>query len=945
MITYVVKLKQVGSLPDLDHEIWYQSFYGTQDPINPYIFTEQSGVLNGPNMIPQFPAIIGEPGLVKNLSEYTTGNIDELLPPPGGGGQTVLIKGPIDIDVSYIFGGGSEIFVDDDVPLRILPERVLTLKDDTRVSGCIQTWEGIEVLENASLKVDGSSRPATPAVVTIEDADVAVTLNDGSALLCKKADFFNNFTGIYVKPNATGLNSINLQLQDANFEVMALKPPYTPSQPGNAGVILNDLGLVVIGRNSYKNMIYGIQARNTNLLTTQDYFENIGKVGIDAVGNGQVLWQTGKGNDPANPNFLNCNTGINTDNIHVLAVQNNAMQKVFTGVSIDGGSALSRDYAVFNNDIQASDLGIWLKDVRTRNFGRIYQNSVSVSGNLQNGTAIRGDNLKGIKGGNLTDTRWYQNTIDLEAAIKGISVQYSGFLNITENEISFSDVSPKSGIYITDASESILSCNVVQGASGSGTQLGIEVSHLRSTDIACNTLSQLRQCIQFNGINMLENRIKGNSLTDFNSGFQYGYLNVDGAITGKQFFTGNRWLSSPGTGGYGLIHWGSSFQTSSSQLSVDADGEPGDEPWYSSTEYTTSGIPMILIGQGDNYQCAAEYNGCPPAIPPGQNDYVTELDIAIARGTSFTNTYPQAQSWMARRMLHRKLISNPDLATSGSVVDSFLQVGAGSSEAAFEILSRDLEQALAMDSTSAANLADARDSLQELAYLITSLDSLILISSDSAEVDSLFDIRDSLVAKSAVWAVQIDSLEKSWTQNVRATAYNLQAVNAAIQDTAVYESNQKTVNAIWLDMLAEGRSNPDSAEASILSGIAGQCPLSGGLAVFQARALLGNGAVYDDQVLCAPAQPIKLPPSTDHELEVSTHPNPASEFLVVAFGKPLPEGSIVLFDLMGRQVLRESFTDESQQLVLDVSRLPSGIYLLWVSGGSSQLTRTISISK
>ncbi len=78
---------------------------------------------------------------------------------------------------------------------------------------------------------------------------------------------------------------------------------------------------------------------------------------------------------------------------------------------------------------------------------------------------------------------------------------------------------------------------------------------------------------------------------------------------------------------------------------------------------------------------------------------------------------------------------------------------------------------------------------------------------------------------------------------------------------------------------------------------------------------------------------------------VRVYPNPASEFLVVAFGKPLPEGSIVLFDLMGRQVLRESFTDESQQLVLDVSRLPSGIYLLWVSGGSSQLTRTISISK
>ena len=68
-------------------------------------------------------------------------------------------------------------------------------------------------------------------------------------------------------------------------------------------------------------------------------------------------------------------------------------------------------------------------------------------------------------------------------------------------------------------------------------------------------------------------------------------------------------------------------------------------------------------------------------------------------------------------------------------------------------------------------------------------------------------------------------------------------------------------------------------------------------------------------------------------------PNPASEMVKIDFGAPLGQAAILrLSDINGRMVTTQQIEATAQQVLIDVSSLPSGLWMIQLSLEDGQRT-------
>ena len=171
------------------------------------------------------------------------------------------------------------------------------------------------------------------------------------------------------------------------------------------------------------------------------------------------------------------------------------------------------------------------------------------------------------------------------------------------------------------------------------------------------------------------------------------------------------------------------------------------------------------------------------------------------------------------------------------------------------------------------------------------------------------------------------------------------SANTAITATHLWEHNQRNYNRIWLQMVADTLAEPDSNQAATLLYIAYQCPFAGGEAVYQARALLGEGYAYDDSTLCAPVMPL-VRKDKETAPNFTAYPNPGQNYVVVELEEVArSKGIVLLTDLLGRKVKLQLINDGDQQFYLMLDAVPSGMYHLSVSLEGKVSTRLFSIVK
>jgi hypothetical protein len=187
-----------------------------------------------------------------------------------------------------------------------------------------------------------------------------------------------------------------------------------------------------------------------------------------------------------------------------------------------------------------------------------------------------------------------------------------------------------------------------------------------------------------------------------------------------------------------------------------------------------------------------------------------------------------------------------------------------------------------------------------------------------------------------------NALFLQWNSNIVAALNNLLIENNSIPAIEVYEQNQKLVNTIMLQKMISNDWSFTPSEKVQINVIANQCPFTGGEGVYRARALAANYELnsYNYEMICITT--MAGPRSNiDKENKVSFYPNPTSDFVnIITENRDQKIMSISLSNLNGKILLTKTLEALSDEYVLDVSAINSGIYLIQV-----ELSSGIKINK
>jgi hypothetical protein len=138
--------------------------------------------------------------------------------------------------------------------------------------------------------------------------------------------------------------------------------------------------------------------------------------------------------------------------------------------------------------------------------------------------------------------------------------------------------------------------------------------------------------------------------------------------------------------------------------------------------------------------------------------------------------------------------------------------------------------------------------------------------------------------------------------------------------------------------VAQGSLQYSAPQITTLTGIANQCPATGGNAVFRARAMLEtvlDGAEYDDEQLCGQQLVAKNPKlqftNPSDELTVDMFPNPGKDQLNLSWKPMEGSGQLLFRDQLGRAILARTLDMAQGFAALDMHDVEPGIYFCQIN--------------
>ena len=179
-------------------------------------------------------------------------------------------------------------------------------------------------------------------------------------------------------------------------------------------------------------------------------------------------------------------------------------------------------------------------------------------------------------------------------------------------------------------------------------------------------------------------------------------------------------------------------------------------------------------------------------------------------------------------------------------------------------------------------------------------------------------------------------------------------LNDVIATTAVYETNTKAVNDIYLRTVAKQHTeNITMADRAVVNYIAAQCPYTGGTAVYVARALqasIRKDTFYNDTENCFQqginyrvVKPKKEDKTEVGEINIKIFPNPASSFVTIIANQANQTNNTIQFiDVLGRMVSEQVWALGSNKIIIPTENLVTGVYQCRILDSNNSL---ISIQK
>jgi len=873
---------------------------------------------------------------------------------------TIILDGTLNVDVDYTLGQNngsiSTLTLLGDSRINVKSGNTLRIRE-VEIAGCLTLWDAIVVEDGATLILEET---------VLTNGENAVRVEDGGNLIVRNAEFKGNHVGIFSPndPNEIARQRTDISVLGSNFDFrvgsglntedvlfspdpILLNPRF--GETPRAGAELNDIGNVAVfangginnRRNEFKNIANGLILNESKVSISGSEFDDLPSVlGQGPSGNGVLV--TGD-----TYNFSTYRVEISSDENMSGGFGDVDFTRMETAVRINRGAQVN----VFGTTMSFVENGLVSSDATVIRF---YDNEVTAT---QNGFARFGPSFIGrsyvrnntfvaqslhggiaepaairLVGGNFssrTHSVW-ENDITLDGAIHGlISTALSG-VKVRDNTFNWEagKMFGTHAVTLFGGGYPLITGNLIQGVTGAPfTETdGIRMFMTDRPTVGCNTFKNVETQLTFFGNNQRA-RVQGNNFFDGGIGLKYGdpLVTNDPTFTGPQVHKANRWIG-PFQGFEAAFYNGTSLEQSLSRFVVDTDDgtdflptmfNPGVNTWFSND--VGSNTPFYT---------------CPSGTPPTPNNLQGGGVIKdIVDGTYQPANTWQATRWLADSRVQRAFVNKEFTAQTyqswqrykaeGKVVtasdfqavESLLSVSGSDDIADYETIGILSEDAEALQQQYASATVQALGSGTISATMDANRVSLL---QNIAEVEeSIAVYNNSFLASATQGFALAKSLNASLSPNIHLK-------------TSLPAKNQKFINALIVEIFEQGM---DAAvfDAKTLTEIAVQCPLNGGEAVYQARALAEslnvkyNTADVDD---CTGAGSKNNYEDTEIALAsgLQIYPNPAQQFVEFSSGD-LAITTIEVSDARGRLLIHEDYANLPRaQGRVELTGLKAGVY-------------------
>ena len=841
-------------------------------------------------------------------------------------------------------------------------------------TGC-RLWRGIEVLESNPVLT------ATSIIIdncTIQDAFAGVTLHNKRRYAIVDTKFLNNRVGLKVprEPITGGGGNIlhdlitTEKLARNTFKTIGnLLPPFC-NQRGAIGIEFNDMfnGLVDIpdpnGLTSgvvtvFDNLNFGILVRNTSVTIGRTKFTNmelLNNAAVYAENSDLTIANHIYQNANYTRTFDNCYYGIRSSASRI-AASYNTMTNTQYGIyaTIATTNSVTTPLSITNNTLTCSQRGIFVGNSLPNFSGSINDNIITMS-NAANSANVTGIWLSGT--GSFTNALMQYNRITLNKAQTGIylnnivstsNTQAAPGLFVSTNTITLTDPTNVQGILLAGGQTARIKENTITGVPPSSTARGIWVSGSKSNAIVCNTVDKIKEGIVFSGdctisgVNTSE--VGRNQFGKHTIGLYY----TGTAITGDQKLNGNIWSVDP-----------AACSTNAAQNdNVAALLQSFDK--YTVNPNQATGVPNTTFDPPTKTPGWFYYPINPNDPNKGCNDLLrpaagSSFDYSVATGDLSIMIFEAGLRWTAERALLNKIAEDPTMLQD-SVLADFAAQKAQESVGIYNNL-----EAAAIDvlTPSAAAKQQLENYDLQMTGLLDDMRYLDALQTDpTLTVGQLNTYRaqyDGKVTQLKLVQENMTTLQTALNNANEAELNALLATNGAAPSVEIFEQNEKLFNSIYYVTTAKGNYDFTAQQRDDLLAIAGQCPYSGGDAVFKARTVcaLFDETVYDDRSLCA-AQGvlwrIKKPKAAilaeSNALQVRVYPNPTASQTTVFVGNTHTDLQLTLNDALGRTLAVLPIVATVSQIAVPLDATPAGLYVLTLrdNAGNTVYQQKVNVIK
>ena len=703
--------------------------------------------------------------------------------------------------------------------------------------------------------------------------------------------------GMYINQNNSVFSSLN-----NNFERLA------------AGIVLLGTTGTVEGNGFAEMNAHADAYPTSNYIFSGDALRMVG-----------TGWQTLRA---FNNTIKDCRVGIGAGEAGLTAYSNTISGAEYGIVGVVNQPNFIRigdDNPSLANIVNSTTNGIWVSATDPNGQVDIIQNTVTTT-DPANGEGIVLLFSKGegeIRG----------NTVNIDEAGMGIGLLSSDNVRVVGNTVNLANAAlADAGISLYGANQCVIQDNDISGAGISGAQNeGIRISSSSGNTYCCNTVDNTRYGVSVIGPSMATDKFRGNTFGNHTAGL---WLDSPSAILGSQEHTENCWNGSGGA------VWSGATEFEGQQFPFLVD--PGDMACFMPPSVTPA------VGWFDDFDNENVSDVCSQAacVIEGFNHESPDIAKIISGEAGSGSVYANTVLWSLSQYLYGETYG---LVTSDTSLQNFLNTHDQTSVGDFYSLKTGLSGLYHANSSDIAAMKNGLDSLVQQLMELSLLDQEILAAPDSLW-QGLISNRNAHIDDMQTLAAAIESYSATVAANRTTAAAALDAQNNGISVHAVYEQNRKAIYRVLLSYIQRNASHFTSTEQRALELIAQQCPLSGGKAVFDARALLSiarDSLVWYDAA-CNQQQLIQAPENTSsvaNTADVRLFPNPARGEVTVQWGNPLEmEGSLRVYDALGRlqkEIVMESGTSEYS---LSLESLEKGLYFIDLQIDSGQSTLKLIVA-